>query len=254
MSFNNLDAIFLKKFLAFYAEKGYSESTTHKAINILVWFMNWATDNGYSHDRKYRNLYKLLTPVKKSARPYLFLSWEELMKVRDFTPDKRKLERVRDLFCFMCFTGIRFTHLQTLTKEDIGGEDIVIRKKRGALQKLPMNKYAREISQVYENKFYLNNAAFPSMSIITMNKYLRQIGQEIRLDRQVPGTSGNGSKAPLYERLTAGIAINTFIANAIELGVSADVISSFTGVRNDSRISRIKSDLEKQEIGKFDQR
>jgi len=250
--FNNLDASFLEKFTAFYTEKGNSKTTTYKAVNILVWFLNWATDHGYNVYRDYRNFYKLMGPSTAASRTHIYLHWEELMKVRDFSPINRRMERVRDLFCFMCFSGLRFTELQALKKEDVGGDEIIVRKKKRDVRRLPFNKYAREIHQAYENKYYLNDTAFPSISAITMNKYLRMIGEGIGLTREVITAPGDEVKVPFYKRLTAGIAVNTFIANALELEVPIEVISEFTGVRNDSRVRRIKMDLAREEMKKFD--
>lgn len=254
IAFNNLDDTFLERFTAFYSEKGNSKTTTYKAVNILVWFLNWATDNGYNVYREYRRFYQKLDQSKETTRNHLFLRWDELMKIREFISGNRRTERVRDLFCFMCFSGIRFSELQVLKKEDVGNEEVIVRKNGGNLRRLPLNKYAKEIQQAYENKYYLNNAAFPSMSIITMNKYLRLIGKEAGLNREVIPVSGDDAKVPLYERLTAGIAVNTFIANALELDVPVEIISSFTGVQSDSRVRRIKMDLAKEEMKKFNQK
>ena len=214
ISFQSVDATFLEKFTVFYSERGNSKSTTHKAINILVWFLNWATDNGYNVYRAYRKFYKAMGPAMESSRSPLYLRWDELMLMRAFVTTNRRMERVRDMFCFMCFSGVRYSELQSLRKEDVGAHEIIIRKKSGNLRRLPLNKYAREIHMAYENKYYLNNSAFPSMSIITMNKYLRIIGKEAGLDREVSTIKGEGSRISVSERLTAGIAVNTFIANA----------------------------------------
>ena len=252
--FNNLDASFLEKFIEFYAEKGNGMSTTHKAVNILVWFMNWATENGYNVYRDYRKFYKMMPASAEASRTHIFLQWEELMKIRDSIPVNRRMERVRDLFCFMCFSGIRFSELQALKKGDIGGEEIIVRRRERKLRRLPLNKYARAIHQTYENKYYLNDSAFPTISLITMNKYLRLIGKGVGLNREVLVASESGISVPLHEHLTAGIAINTFIANALKLEVPIEIISGFTGVRNDSRVRRIKMDLAKVEMNKFDRK
>jgi integrase len=148
------------------------------------------------------------------------------------------MDRARDLFCFMCFTGLKFTELQRLQKEDVTGEEVVVRREGGKERRVHLNRFAREILVPYENRYYLNNSAFPSMSIITMNKYLREIGKQLGFD--------------LHEKLTAGIAVNTFIANALKLDIPAEIISGFTGVKQDSRINRIKMELSKREIQKFD--
>jgi len=192
----------------------------------------------------------MIPPEEKSTLP-LFLNWDELMRLKEYVTDNRRMERVRDLFCFMCFSGVRFSELQQMKKEDLKPGEIRIKKPGGGVRLIPMNKYAHEIYQKYENKYYLNNSAFSSMSIITMNKYLRLMGKETGLTRLVaPLNEGEGSQ-PLYRRLTAGIAINTFIRNAIEMKIPVEIISRFTGVQNDSRVRRIKSDLAKEEMNKF---
>jgi len=251
ISFHKLDAQFLEGFIAFCEEKGYKYTTTYKTVNNLVWFLNWATDNGYNVFREYRQFYKMMdAPDEKSTLPQ-FLLWNELMRLKDYATDNRRMERVRDLFCFMCFTGVRFSELQRLNKEDLKEGELVIRKPGGGVRVIPMNKYALQIHKSYENKYYLNNTAFPSMSIITMNKYLRLMGKDLEFSRLIySGTAGEGG-LPLYSRLTTGIAVNTFIKNAIEMEVPAEIISRFTGVQKDSRVRRIKSDLAIEEMKKF---
>ncbi len=67
ISFQDLDALFLERFVAFCKQKGYQHSTTYKTVNNLVWFLNWATDKGYNVYRDYRQFYKLMeTPEEKS--------------------------------------------------------------------------------------------------------------------------------------------------------------------------------------------
>ena len=258
ISFRDLNGSFLEKFQSFYAVKGNSGSTTHKAVNIIVWFMNWATENGYNVNLEYRRFYKLIGQnqfVEQGSgrvRMHLFLQWDELLKISEFRGETRKFERVRDLFCFMCFTGLRYSELQDLRKEDVGEKEVVIRNSKGKLRRIPLTTQARQIHRIYENKYYLNNTAFPSMSIITMNKYLGMLGKEVGLNRLVMPADGSDEKVPLFERLTAGIAVHTFIANAIELDIPVEVISGFTGVQKDSRVRRIKMDLARKEMSKFD--
>lgn len=237
ISFQNLNAQFLERYVKFCSEKGYKQSTIYKTVNNLVWFLNWSTQNGYNVFREYKQFYKLMDSPKQNSQMPLFLSWDELMRLKEYTTVNRKMERVRDLFCFMCFAGLRFTELQNLKKEDMKPGEVVVRKPGGGVRFIPMNKYAEPIHKKYENKFYLNNTAFPSMSIITMNKYLRLIGEDLGLTN--------------YKSLTAGIAVNTFIRNALEMDVPVEIIAWFTGVQNDSRVRKIKSDLAAEEMKKF---
>jgi len=254
ISFGAMDSKFLGSFVAFCSEKGYKDSTTYKAVNILVWFLNWASDQGFNVYREYRQFYKQMQPLQQVQRPMVALKWEELIRLKKHTCDTRRKERARDLFSFMCFSGLRFTELQRLKKEDINADEVLVRKNGKRVRRIPLNKYGREIYRSYENKYYLNNAAFPSMSIMTMNKYLKMMGKEAGLNRLVPSYSGGGERVALFTRLTSGLAVNTFVANAVELEVPAEIIAVFTGVRHDSRVHRIKMNLAEGEIQKFDQR
>ncbi len=251
ISFHNLNAQFLEDFIAFCQQKGYQYSTTYKTVNNLVWFLNWATGKGYNVYLDYKQFYKLMkSPEEKSQIP-LFLRWDELMSLKDYATNNRKLERVRDLFCFMCFSGVRFSELERLKKEDLKEGEVLVKGPGGGVRVIPMNAYALHIRQKYENRYYLNNTAFPSMSIITMNKYLRIIGKDIGLSRVIYSGNAGEDGLLLYKRLTAGIAVNTFIRNAIEMEVPVEIISRFTGIQNDSRIRRIKSELAIEEMKKF---
>jgi len=253
LAFQNLDAIFLERFLAFCKQKGYQHSTTYKYVNNLVWFLNWATDNGYNVYREYRQFYKLMEVPEGKPRGLLFLHWDELIRLRDYRTDNRRMERVRDLFCFMCFAGVRFSELQRLKKEDLKAEEIIIRRPGGGVRIIPMNKYALQIHRKYANKYYLNNTAFPSLSLVTMNKYLRIIGKDLGLTRMVYAAKVWEKGMPLYKRITAGTAVNTFIRNALEMEVPVEIISRFTGVQKDSRVRQLKSDFAVAEMKKFDQ-
>lgn len=253
LSFQNLDASFLDRFLAYCKQKGYQHSTSYKYVNNLVWFLNWATDNGYNVYSEYRQFYKLMEVPEVKSRMLLFLNWDELIRLREYKSDNRRIERVIDLFCFMCFAGIRFSELQRLKKEDLKEEEIVVRRPGGGVRIIPLNKYARQIHRKYENKYYLNNTAFPSLSLITMNKYLRIIGMDLGFTRVVYTSKFREEGTPLYRLLTAGTAVNTFIRNALEMDVPVEIISRFTGIQEDSRVRRLKSDFAIGEMKKFDQ-
>ena len=69
---------------------------------------------------EYKKFYKALDKGEDSPVLPLFLKWDELSAIRDKEFDSKRKERVRDMFCFMCFTGMRFSELQSLRKEDVG--------------------------------------------------------------------------------------------------------------------------------------
>jgi len=252
LSFDQMNALFLNQFREYYTKKGNSTATIRSAVGIIVWFLNWASRQGYNIHRDYRKFYSMLEPAGKPSKEVPYLRWEELMRIRDFQTGNRKMDRIRDLFCFMCFTGIRFSELGRLKKEDLKGDEVHVRSPKGKLRRVPMNNRAREIYLNYVNRYYLNNTALPRMSVITMNKYLKRIAAGAGLTRLVKPFQGEGPDVPLCERITVGIAVNTFIANALALDIPAGVVAGFTGVRNDSRIHRLRAELAEKEMMKFD--
>jgi len=253
-SFDKMDKQFLDSFTAFCRQRSYKDSTTYKAVSILIWFLNWATEKGFNVYLEYKQFYKYMDPLQKTSRSMLSLRWEELMRIKDHQAESRMMERARDLFCFMCFSGIRFSELQQLRKEDLTANEVIVRRQGDRLRRVPLNKYGKEIYRTYENKYYRTQTAFPPISLMTMNKYLRELGKRTGLNREVSLFREGDRRVPLYDCLTAGIAVNTFIANAIELQIPAEFIAEFTGVRNDSRVRKIKMDLAEREIQKFDQK
>ena len=254
VSFDKMDERFLQNFSAYCRQIPYKDSTTFKAVSIIVWFLNWASGKGYNVYRDYKQFYKLMDPPEETSRNMLSLRWDELMGLKNSQPDTRMMERARDLFCFMCFTGLRFSELQLLKKEDLTASEVIVRAKTGRLRRVPLNKYGKDIYLSYENKYFRNNTAFPSISLVTMNKYLRELGKRAGLKRDVSLYRDGDQRVALFTCLTAGIAVNTFIVNAIELEIPAEYIAEFTGVRNDSRVRKIKMDLAGMEIQKFDHR
>lgn len=241
LNFRRMDNDFLTKFRMFYRERGNNETSTLKAINTIVWFLNWATEKRYNIFTDYRKFYKELKATDPAAnRPNdIYLEWEELMEIYSFSSEEPKVQRTRDIFCFMCFTGIRYSELQGLRKEHILEKRIVVKKQSARTRIVPLNKYAVEIIHKYENKYYRNNAALPVMSLVTLNKYIRAITNELGLKK------GKGE-------ITAGTAPTSFIMNALKLDIPAEIISAYTGIRNDKRIKILKQQIAAAEIKKFD--
>jgi len=252
LGFQKINNDFLLEFQQYYSEKGNHLNTTRKAVNIIVWFLNWATREGYNRNMAFREFYKMLGPANSDKRVYPYLKWEELMRINDLVPLSRKQEQVRDMYCFMCFTGLRFSELRNLLKQDIREGEVIVKSGTGKTRKVTLNQRAREIWNRYANKYYLNNSAFPPVNAVTLNKHLKRIALEAGLKRRVLMTDKSGEMKEICEIITVGTAVNTFIYNALHLGVPAELISRYTGIRHDSRINVLLSAMSTEEIRRFD--
>gem|GEM_PF-1011694 len=252
MRFDRMNDVFLDAFSTFQSEKGMSDVTVQKMVNTLVWFLNWATRQGYNVYHDYRRFYRLLGSTARPVPPRpLYLEWQELMKFRNYRTDVPRKERICDLFCLMCFTGIRFSELGHLQKGDTGEHNIFIRGRGKKDRVVPLNKYAQHILNKYRDRYYRDNLALPPASAVTVNKYLSVIGKELGLYRRVRDPHEGVEGRPLFEMLTAGVAVQTFIMNALRLEVPPEVIAGLTGVQNDQRIALLRQEIANEEIKKF---
>jgi hypothetical protein len=55
-------------------------------------------------------------------------------------------------------------------------------------------------------------------------------GDRLLLSTGIKANYHEGDPVPLYTQLTAGMGVNTFLANAIRLDIPLEVISGYTGV------------------------
>lgn len=252
MRFDRVDNAFLEAFMAFQSEKGRSEATVHKMVNTLVWFLNWATREGYNVYNDYRRFYRQLGKLSRPARRRsLYLEWNELMLLLNYQTATPGKARVCDLFCLMCLTGIRFSELSRLKRTDVDKDRILIRGNGKKDRTVPLNSHAQQILGRYANRYYRDNLALPPVSVVTVNKYLQVIGKEAGLYRKVKDPRDGSTEQPLYTLLTAGVALQTFIMHALRLAIPSEVISGITGVHADQRIAQFKQEIASREIKKF---
>lgn len=240
LTFSGIDKSFLDRFREFYARKGNKHTTTMKAVNTLVWFLNWASEQQYNIYTDYKTFYKEMGDAQERShvRDEVYLEWNELMSLLDLSLDEPRQERARDIFCFMCLTGLRYGEVRNLHKEDVLENRIIVKKKSSKTRTVPLNRFSGEIISHYDNKYYRNNAALPVMSLVTLNKYIKIIVGQAGLKKSV--------------EVTAGMASTTFIMNALKLDIPAPVISSYTGVNKDRRVKILKQQLAMEEMKKFD--
>ncbi len=97
--------------------------TAKKHLHNLRWFLKWATEKGYNTNVEYQTFNPKLKVTQKKV---IFLSWDELMQLRDFqVPEsKQYLDRVKDVFLFQCFTGLRHSDVYNLKRSNVISDHI----------------------------------------------------------------------------------------------------------------------------------
>lgn len=98
-------------------ETGMKNYTAKKYINLAKWFLKWASEKGYNKELSFVTFKEKLKTIPAKV---IFLEWDELMSVYNATfPNEPHLELAKDVFCFQCFTSLRYSDVKNLKKADI---------------------------------------------------------------------------------------------------------------------------------------
>ena len=195
LTFEVLDEPKLTSYVNFLKDvEGLRNTSTMKQIAYLKWFLRWCTKKGYCMN----NAYEGFNPRLKSAqKKVIFLTWEELNKLRNYKipPTKQYLERVRDVFLFCCFTGFRYSDVHNLKKSDIrdGRIEITTVKTADHLV-IELNNHSKAILDKYKDVEFEGHQALPVISNQKMNNYLKELGELAEINEPVSETYYKGSE------------------------------------------------------------
>lgn len=212
----------------------YQNDTINRNIKNLKWFMQWAYQKGYHNNTAFR---EHKTKYKTPKHQVVFLSWDELMRVLRLDLSGRpELDCTRDMFCFCCFTSLRYSDLVNLYWDDVGKDSIrVTTIKTTDTIIIDLNDYSREILKKYSGREHLpGEKVFPAMSLQKINKRLKEIGRLCGIDSpvhivQMYGSQRKDISVPKYELLSTHCGRRTFICNALSMGVPPNIVMKWTG-------------------------
>lgn len=157
--------------------------------------------------------------LKKVWKDRGYLTKTELEKIIDFKPDNKRLEKVRDIFLFCCFTGYDYSTTAMLTDKNLVTDDggalwvETHRIKTGTASKVKLLDIPLGIIKKYELKRD-SNYLLPVMSNAKYNLYLKEIATACEIEKNV----------------TSHLARHTFATTVTYAnGVSIESISKMLG-------------------------
>ena len=236
-------------------------STIGKQLSFLKWFLRWAFKKGLHQNNAYDS-YK--PKLKSTQKKIIFLTWEELNKLREFEipTTKQALDRVRDVFLFQCFTGLRYSDVFNLRRSDIKGDHIeVTTVKTSDSLIIELNKHSKAILDKYKDVAFEDDKVLPVITNQKMNDYLKELAELAGIDEPVRQTYYRGNEridevTPKYALLGTHAGRRTFICNALALGIPPQVVMKWTG-HSDYKAMKpyidIADDIKANAMSKFNQ-
>ena len=220
-----------------------------KIISNLKAFLTWCQKRGYVKDLTYKDF-----KAVEREKDVIYLTLDELMILLNFKFESPKRARARDLFCFMCFTGMRVSDLRNLKKENIkDGQIFKTIVKTHKTEVIPLNQFAQAILAKYE---HLEITPLPKLSSQKLNDHIKDCCEEAEINTRVHYVDYSGGKArehsePKWKLITNHTARKTFITNSIVLGMNTKTIKDITGHKKDSvfnKYVKISEEFKKLEM------
>jgi integrase len=230
---NEVNATAVEGFASYLlTEKGNTNNTIAKKQGFLKTFLIWATDEGLLQ----KGVPKIKKMKSRKAR-HVALTEAELHQLESQPLSTPTLERVRDVFVFACYTGLRYSDLENLKPENIleqvsdKGEiqrtiSLTMIKTRENLV-VPLATQAYQILLKY--KFQL-----PVISLQKSNDYIKLAAKEVGIELAVQQVRFRGSERlevtkPKYEMITSHAARRTFATLSAIRGMNLIVLQRLLG-------------------------
>lgn len=259
VSLDTLDKAKMIELKEWYVRNNYRNRTITKQFKVLRSFLRWMKANGYPVQDSAID-YKLhLTVTKKNVTYLTFKELKQFYK-HQFAPNHKYLERARDMFCFMCFTSLRYSDLAQLKKAHVTSKGIdLYTKKTSDHITIPIIDYAQEIIDKYADYESEDSSLFPVPSAQKLNDYIKLAAKDAGLDREVVntyfiGTQRHDDVNKFYDIISCHDARRTFVCCSLAFGIPAPVVMSCTGHKDYESMKpyiEIASDTRRIELDKW---
>ena len=198
-----------------YLKGHFAETTAANMLSKMRSIILYALNNGKIDKDPFRGI-----RINKRLKEVEFLTAEELERIRQKPMPNERLEHVKDLFLFQCFTALSYCDMASLVPEDFQGNDlgqIYIRKYRSKTKIefcTVLFEEAKEVAQRYGFRL-------PLLSNQRYNGYLKEIAAICDIDKD----------------LHSHIGRHTAACYLLNKGVSIEVVSRILGHTN-TRMTR----------------
>lgn len=259
LSFDTINLQFYEKFTAYLMKDlEHSNNTIGKYISSLKTFLHWAVDRklnthiDFTRFKVYNDKTDIVVLTEKELMDIYSLDFSD---IEDLT-QRKTLQKVRDVFCFQCFTGQRFSDIENLKRDDIKNDSWFLHTyKTKDIIEIPLTPLAKEILARYKN----DPKPLPVISHQKTNDFIKDVCEEAKINEPMTLVRYRGherieTKKPKNEFITTHTARRTFVTLSLEKGMKPDTIMEITGhtsYKTFKKYIKITSKVKHQEMNKF---
>jgi len=230
ITFAKVDRDFYQSLFDYFAGIGHRNTHIKKTFKILNWFLAWVmkTKKIPMPGLKDFEIKDKIKSSKGAPERVIFLHPEEFLMMYEAVIHDIRLNKVRDIFLFMCSTGLRWSDYYSLKPENVqdGIINITMQKIPDPIE-IPLNFFSKSILEKYD--FDL-----PKLSNQRLNDYLKELAALLNLDRKLTRVYVKAGEVireevPLHRAITCHVARRTFISLSIAMNINSEVLMRFTG-------------------------
>lgn len=248
LTFERIDIDFYNSFVEYLRKQNYATNTIGTRIKILKTFISEADDRGITVSEDYKK--------KSFKKPHeethsVYLNQSELMQIyrmeeqpdfmkrlekkcsRETLPDY--LDRIRDIFLIGCYTGLRFSDLSQLKKENFNSDNTISVKTQKTNQNvvIPIHPIVKTILDKYDYQL----PRIPSNQ--KFNDYIKDVAELAGINEKITSEITKGGFKVMettekFNLVTSHTARRSFATNAFLADVPSIAIMMITGHKTES--------------------
>lgn len=232
LTFDKIDVDFHTSYIKDLKASNYAPNTIGVRIKILKTFMNEAYERDLHKNLDYQ---KRMFAKPNEETKAVYLNAEELNSIYNLNLSKNTtLDNVRDWFLIGAYTGLRFSDLSKLTKDNLTKSTIEITtQKTDTSVSIPMHPIVSKILNKHNNSLprLMSNAKF--------NMYIKEVAELAKINEpilieQTKGNLKTKQTVSKHTLISAHTARRSFATNAFIAGVPPIQIMKLTGHKTEA--------------------
>jgi integrase len=221
-------------------ELNHTDNTVVKNLKVAKTFFGFLIKNKKMEPMDFSSI-----KTSETEGEIYTLNVDEIIQIQNTDFNNEKLNKVRDIFCFQCWTGQRISDIIKIKWEDIhinsNGEKMwkIISVKGEVRVSVPIIKRADSIIE----KYVKWPQPLPIISTQKINDYLKEIGKICGITRKVRKVKYydgliNIEHVPFYEILSTHVARKSFITNSLILDIPERIIRNISKHKSERSFRR----------------
>jgi len=203
----------------------FTQNSVGKYIRALKVMLNEAAKEGVNNCSYFNNFHVFNEEVDN-----IYLDEDELLKIKEVDlSGSPSLDKVRDWFLLLAWTGCRFSDLEKISKTDIKDGFITFRQqKTNTKVTIPLHPVVKEILEKYEYNMpeTISNQKF--------NDYIKEVGKLAKIDENETITKTIGgvlttNYLPKYKLISSHTGRRSFCTNMYKRGLPTLMIMAISG-------------------------